>query len=170
MPADGWLCGVAGVGIGQEPFHRLCATPCHIARGWGGGRSEGSCLGGQAGVFCVTSGPKIPAGQPRGSATASDACSSPLSHPLSPVCSSQSPCRPPVPPSASPGDTWSCRRGDGGAGPSQRVSRHTWRGNPGTFLLLGCGSVPTGKGLPAVRALITFKSFYQTLMAGGLSW
>ena len=114
---------------------------------------------------------------------ASDACGSPLSCQLIPVCSSESPCccisrsspraaLVPSPGTPEAADTvmevqdlpvWVPQR-------PRWVSPCTWRGNPGAFLLLGCGLVPRGKGLPAARTVITFKSFYQTLMARGLSW
>lgn len=203
------------------------------SKGLGGGRSEGSCLGGQAGVLlylctqntrrtapgpprlpwrgsagvsapaCLPGGPadeppgRVPAlarlacrygqvvvkKQNHRKVTASGACGSPRSRQLIPVCSAQPPCC---------CISLSCPRAALGPFPgtpeaaevvmeardlparvppaSPVVSPCTWRGNPGAFLLLSCGFVPRGKGLPAAHAAITFKSFNQTLMARGLSW
>lgn len=226
------MCG--GRASGRSLFTgfmaRIAAVP--RSKGLGGGRSEGSCLGGQAGVLlylCTQNTRRTAPGPPRlpwrGSAgcllppafpragqepadeppgrvpalarracrngqvvvkkqnhrkvTASGACGSPRSRQLIPVCSPRPPrccislscpraTLGPFPGTPEAADVVMGAR-DLAARVARVVSPCTWRGNPGAFLLLSCGLVPQGKGLPAAHAAITFKSFNQTLMARGLS-
>lgn len=75
LGAEGWAtvrggrCAAGGHRAGAFSLG-LChaSLPCHGARRWGGGRSEGSCLGGQTGVLlylCTQNTRRMALGLPR---------------------------------------------------------------------------------------------------------